>query len=454
MIRRVRGRMKSPEGPRSDPLGRNNLATMNAPQPGPDRVVIRNVRVFDGIADKTADNVDVLIESRRVVAVSSSPIAGDQSDGVLEIQADGKFLMPGLSDAHAHLMGNANTMLDFLQGPTGVVYGNTIAGAKDTLLRGFTTVRDLGGDTASIKSLIDRGTFEGPRIFPSQAMISQTSGHADFAFSYEAPAEFGGRTSRTDDLHFTRVANGVPHVLAAVREQLRQGASQIKLTVGGGVSSMYDPLNTLQYTSEEIEAAVKAASDYGTYVATHVYTVEGIRRAVAAGVKSIEHGHLADEDTIKLLADEGVWLSMQPFLEPDHHYADASRTAKNAEVCQGTDDVYGWAKQHGVKTAWGTDLLLEPKLAARQSEMAARLGQWYSNVEALKMLTSGNAELFELAGPRNSYGAAKLGVIAEGAWADLILVDGDPLEDLSVIADPDDRFVVIMKDGRIVKNTL
>lgn len=417
-------------------------------------MIIRNVRVFDGVHEQTTDNADVLVEGSHIVAVSTSPVAGDASEGVVEIDGRGRFLMPGLTDAHVHLMGNANSMLDFVQGPTGTLYGNTIAEAKRMLLRGFTTVRDMGGDLAPVKGLIDRGTFEGPRIFPSQAMISQTSGHADFAFVYDIPEEFGGRPSRTEDIHFTRVADGVPRVLAAVREQLRQGATQIKLTLGGGAASMYDPLNTLQYTPDEISAAVQAATDYGTYVATHVYTPAGIRRAIAAGVKSIEHGHLADEETVRLVAEKDVWLSMQPFAEDDHHYPDPVRAAKNTEICHGTAQVYEWAKQYGVKTAWGTDLLLEPQSAARQSVMAARLGEFYSSFEALKMLTSGNAELFEMAGERNSYRGGKLGVIAEGAWADMILVDGDPLADLSLIGNPEVNFKLIVKDGQVVKNAL
>lgn len=417
-------------------------------------MIIRNVRVFDGVNDATQDNADVLIEGTHIVAVSSSPVAGDASDGVIEIDGKGRFLMPGLSDAHVHLMGNANSMVDFLQGPTGTLYGNTIAEAKRMLLRGFTTVRDMGGDTAPIKGLIDRGTFEGPRIFPSQAMISQTSGHADFSFVYDVPEEFGGKPARTEDIHFTRIADGVPRVLAAVREQLRQGASQIKLTLGGGAASMYDPLTTLQYTPDEITAAVEAAADYGTYVATHVYTPAGIARAIDAGVKSIEHGHLADEATIRRIGETETWLSMQPFAEDDHHYPDPVRAGKNAEICHGTDQVYAWAKQYGVKTAWGTDLLLEPQSAARQSVMAARLSDFYSNVDALKMLTSGNAALFELAGERNTYRGGKIGVLAEGAWADVILVDGDPIADLSLIADPDTNFKLIVKNGQVVKNTL
>lgn len=416
------------------------------------KVIVRNVRLFDGVSSQTQDNVDVLIQGEKVAAISSSPISS--SDGAVEIDGSGGFLMPGLSDAHVHLMGNANGMVDFLQGPTGALYGNTIAEAKRMLLRGFTSVRDMGGDTAPVKTLIDRGTFEGPRIFPSQAMISQTSGHADFAFVYDTPKAFGGRPSRTEDIHFTRVADGVPQVLAAVREQLRQGASQIKLTLGGGAASMYDPLSTLQYTPDEIRAAVQAATDYGTYVATHVYTPAGIARALDAGVRSIEHGHLADKATVRAIGEAGAWLSMQPFAEDDHHYPDPVRAAKNTEICHGTAQVYEWASQYGVKTAWGTDLLLEPALAPRQSAMAARLGGFYSNADALKMLTSGNAGLFELAAERNAYRGGKLGQLTPGSWADMILVDGDPLDDLSVIGAPDEYFKLIIKGGRIVKNEL
>jgi imidazolonepropionase-like amidohydrolase len=435
-------------------MGSTNFGNMTLRKPVPSRTIIRDVHVFDGISDQIRVGVDVLLDGARVTAVSTSPIATDQPSEVLEIHGGGRYLIPGLTDAHVHLMGNANTMAEFMQGPTGTLYGNTIAESRRMLLRGFTTVRDMGGDTAPIKDLIDRGVFEGPRIFPSQAMISQTSGHADFAFIYDIPREFGGHSSRTEDIHFTRVADGVPQVLTAVREQLRQGASQIKLTLGGGAASMYDPLSTLQYIPEEISAAVRAANDYGTYVAAHVYSNAGIARALDAGVSSIEHGHLADEATVARIGEANAWLSIQPFAEDDHHYPDAERAGKNAEICRGTEPVYGWAKKHGVKTAWGTDLLLEPQAADRQNLMAARLSEYYSDFQALKMLTSGNAELFEMAGERNSYRAGRLGVIAEGGWADLILVDGDPSANLSLVANPDRNFRVIIKNGQIVKNEL
>ncbi|MDY6809590.1 MAG: amidohydrolase family protein [Actinomycetota bacterium] len=418
------------------------------------RLVIRNVSVFDGLSDAAVDCCDVLVEGERISAVSTSPIGDAPGQETVEIDGAGRFLMPGMSDAHVHLMGNANSYLDFVMGATGLLVANTLAEAKRMLHRGFTSVRDMGGDTAPLKTVIDRGDFEGPRIFPSQAMISQTSGHGDFAFVYETPYAFGGGPSRTDSIGFTRTVDGVDRVLTAVREQLRTGASQIKLTIGGGAASMYDPLYTLQFTAEEMRAAVNAAEDYGTYVATHVYTVPGITRAIDAGVRSIEHGHLADESTVALIGEKGIWLSMQPFAEDDHHYPDPDRAEKNRQICDGTEDVYAGARKYGVKVAFGTDLLLEPQSAARQSVMAARLGEFYSNAESLQMLTSGNAELFEMSGERNPYGSARLGVLAPGSWADLLVVEGDPLADLSVLSDSDANLKLIMKSGKVYKNVL
>src|SRR5699024_5275336 len=214
-----------------------------------------------------------------------------------------------------------------------------------------------------------------------------------------------------------RVADGADRVLAAVREQLKKGASQIKLMTGGGAASMYDPLYTLQFVPAEISAAVQAAEDYGTYVATHVYTVAGVRRAIAAGVRSIEHGQLVDEDTVRLMSDKGTWLSLQPFAEHDHNYPDPDRAQKNLQICDGVEHVYGWAAKHGVKVAFGTDLLLEPQQAGLQSEMMTRLGEYYSNAEALRMVTSGNAELLRMSGDRDPYRHGRIGDITHSAFA-------------------------------------
>ncbi|WAJ45594.1 amidohydrolase family protein [Mycobacterium sp. Aquia_216] len=416
-----------------------------------ERLLLKNVEIFDGLSDRARPG-HVLIEGTRIAAVESSPIA--ETDQTTVLDGAGRVLMPGMIDAHVHLVGMANTLIGLALATQTELAATTLARAKDTLLRGFTTVRDMAGDTVGIKKVIDAEPDLGPRIYPSQAAISQTAGHGDFSFAYEAPTALGGNESRAEQIGFMRVADGADRVLAAVREQLKLGASQIKLMVGGGVASLYDPLYTLQFTPTELRAAVQAAEDYGTYVATHVYTVAGIRRAVEAGVKSIEHGHLADEATVALLAERDVWLSMQPFVEHDHNFPNPDNAEKNRQVCGGTDQVYRWAKKHGVQVAWGTDLLFEPENNARQSEMMARLAEHFTNVEAVKMVTSGNASLLRLSGERDPYKSARLGEITVDAWADVLLINGDPLADLSVLAAPADNIAVIVKDGTVVKRTI
>ncbi|TGD86760.1 amidohydrolase family protein [Mycolicibacterium sp. CH28] len=414
-------------------------------------LLIKNVRVFDGLSGSLVPG-HVLIDGSKIAAVDTSPIA--ESTAATVIDGADRVLMPGMIDAHAHLVGMANTMLDLAMASQTQLAATTLARAKGTLLRGFTTVRDMAGDTAGIKKVIDGEPALGPRIYPSQAAISQTGGHGDFGFVYERPTALGGNESRAETIGFMRVADGVDRVMAAVREQLKLGASQIKLMAGGGAASLYDPLYTVQFSEQEMVAAVQAAADYGTYVATHVYNVTGIHRAVQAGVKSIEHGHLADEATVAMLAERDVWLSTQPFAEHDHSFLNPDSAEKNREICSGTPHIYEWANKHGVKLAWGTDLLFEPESVGRQSEMMARLGEYVSNVDALKMVTSGNAALLRLAGERDPYKTARLGEITAGAWADVLLVNSDPTVDLKVLADADTGLAVIVKDGVIVKNSL
>nr|WP_277876756.1 amidohydrolase family protein [Fischerella sp. FACHB-380] len=235
-----------------------------------------------------------------------------------------------------------------------------------------------------------------------------------------------------------------------------QGASQIKLAAGGGVASSYDPIDVSEYTEAEFKAAVDAAANWNTYVTIHAYTPTAIQTAIRAGVKCIEHGQLMDEETAKLMAKKGIWLSMQPFLDDEdaNPYPEGSANrARQLQVFQGTDIAYKLAKKYNIKTAWGTDTLHSAKNAARQGAQLAKMVRWYTPAEVLRMATSTNAELLALSGPRNPY-PGKLGVVEEGALADLLLVNGNPLENIQLIEDPAKNFVVIMKDGKIYKNTL
>jgi len=413
-------------------------------------ILINNVRIFDGIGDHVRPG-NVLIVGRTIKQISASPIAPLPNTQVIDGGA--RVLMPGLTDAHWHMTMAATRPDDLRQADTGLMYANTVAEARRTLLRGFTTVRDAGGPIFGIKAAIDRGVVPGPRVYPSGALISQTGGHGDFAPGYEAPFTMGGRPSYLEAIGAFAVANGVSEVLAATREQLKKGASQVKLAVGGGVASDFDPIESLQYTPDEIRAAVQAANDWGTYVAVHVYTTAGVRRALDAGVKSIEHAHLADEATIRLIGEKGAWLSTQPFETGDEPLPPES-LAKARSIVGAWERILTWAKNDNVHVAFGTDLIFSGTGTSRENLMLTRFAKVYSNVEVLKIATSGNCALFAMSGERNPYKEAKLGVLQEGAWADMLLVNGDPTVDIDLLADPDRNFVVIIKNGDIFKNTL
>jgi len=327
--------------------------------------------------------------------------------------------------------------------------------AEATLMRGFTTVRDMGGPVFGLKRAIDEGVMVGPRIYPSGAMISQTSGHGDFRFSFELPRTPGGPLSHSEMEGVAAIADSPDEVRLRAREQLRHGASQIKVMAGGGVSSPYNPIESTQFTEPEIRAAVEAAENWGTYVAVHAYTPQSIRQAVAAGVKCIEHGQLIDEPTAKLLADKGIWWSLQPLTYDESRLAVMSPFSKKKAlaVFAGTENAYQLAKKYKIKTAWGSDILFDADAASHQGTYLTKMVRWYTPAEALKMATADNGELLALSGYINPY-PGKLGVIEEGALADLLLIDGDPLQNIKLIEDPGKTLLVIVKDGKIYKNAI
>jgi imidazolonepropionase-like amidohydrolase len=427
-------------------------APLNAQTPPPASTVFQNVRIFDGTSSRLSGPSHVLVRGNKIELISSTQIA--RADGAL-IDGGGRTLMPGLIDMHWHTMMVRPTVAQMLSGDVGHL--NLVAGAEaaDTLMRGFTTIRDLGGPAFGLKRAIDDGTVIGPRIYPSGAIISVTSGHGDFRQPFEVPRVLGNPLSRGEQVGAAMIADSPDEVRVRVREQLMQGASQIKLTAGGGVASPHSPLDATTFTEAELRAAVEAASNWGTYVTVHAYTPESIQRSIAAGVKCIDHGHLMDEPTARLIAEKGVWLSMQAF--PDElaegFPPGSFERQKATEVFAGTDTTYKLAKKYKLKTAWGTDILFSAALAQRHGTLLTKLVRWYTPAEVLRMATATNAELLALSGKRNPY-PGKLGVIEQGALADLLLVDGNPIEDINLIEDPGKNFVVIMKDGKIYKNTL
>lgn len=413
-------------------------------------VLINRVLIFDGINEKVIKG-NVLVEEGHIQKISELPIS---AEGVTVIDGKGKFLMPGLIDAHWHSYMSCNTMMDLLTADDAYTQFKAGHEAGKTLLRGFTTIRDAGGPVFGLKRAIDEGILSGPRIYPSGSIISQTGGHGDFRAVYEEPRPFDccGLT-HTEEIGAAIIADGVDAVTVATRNNLRLGASQIKLMTGGGVASLYDRLEDTQYFEEEINAAVKAAEDVGTYVMVHVYVPRAISRAIHAGVKSIEHGHLIDEPTMSLIAEKDVWLSMQPFTLEDNQYPTKEQQAKHEMVVRGTDSTYHLAKKYKVNLAWGTDLLFNPANTVNENKGIGKLQKWFSNFDILKMVTHDNAELLALSGSRNPY-PGKLGVIEEGALADLILVEGNALEDVTLLENPEKNILLIMKGGQIYKNTL
>lgn len=417
------------------------------------QILIENVRILDHETQALTSPMNVLVSGQKIEKISSVKISSPNQD-VVKINGGGKTLMPGLIDVHVHMVFGSLTMAQMMSPDMSeeMLMNKVGEASHKMLMRGFTSVRDAGGPIFPLKLAIDKGKVAGPRIWPSGATISQTAGHGDFRTPDERSRRFFGKASRAEELGATFIADGRDEVLTAKRENLRFGASQIKLMAGGGTSSAYDPIDVTQYTFDEMKAAVDAAEDWGTYVMVHAYTPRAVQRAVEAGVKSIEHGQMLDEETLKILAKKGVWLSLQNLMDNNENM-DEQRKEKRKPVLDGQDKVWPLAKKLGVKLAWGTDFLFEPELNDEQNSYILRLQKWFTNAEILKMITQDNGELLQLSGLRSPY-PGKLGVVEEQALADLILVDGNPLKDLSLIANPDKNFLVIIKDGQIYKNTI
>lgn len=417
-------------------------------------IVFENVRIFDGTRPSLSAPSNVLVRGNIIEKISTGPIPTDRRADTQIIAGGGRILMPGLSDMHWHAMMARPTPAQILS--NGVGYTTLLAGAEATatLMRGFTSVRDLGGPVFDLKRAIDDRLLPGPRIYPSGAIITITGGHGDFREIADLPRTTGGTLSRVEQLGGAAIADSPDEVRKRAREQLMQGASQIKLTAGGGVASPFSPLEVTTFTEAELRAAVEAATDWGTYVSTHAYTSSAVQRSIAAGVKVIEHGHLMDEATARLMAEKGVWLSTQPFVDlGGAKVLPATQQQQMMQVVNGTDAVYNYVKKYKIKTAFGTDILFSPALAEHQGQGIVDLTRWFTPAEALAMATSTNGELLALSGLRNPY-PGKLGIVEEGALADLLLVDGNPLENINLIADPANKFLIIMKDGVIYKNTV
>jgi imidazolonepropionase-like amidohydrolase len=400
--------------------------------------------LLEGFA-KLQASYDVLVNDNCIVSVSPTPI---EPAHATVIDVAGKTLMPGLIDAHAHITG-------LTLSPKNISYpGSEIVLAcsnylRNSLMDGFTTIREAGGADYSIARLLAEGTIIGPRLFYSGRALTQTGGGADF----RTPNELIDPCGHISPFSVMSViADGVDEVRKAAREELRKGATQLKLFASGGVVFPSAAHATrYEYSEPELRAAVEEAESRGTYVMAHVYTDEGIQRCLKAGVRSIEHANFASEQTIAMMSAYGAYLD-PTFISLVQRIESASETRLSNTIVTNLEhtvsrgkQVYQWAKQYSVPIAFGTDLWGPEAQKSQLRELAIRM-ELDSAVDVIRSATAVNAELLMQPG--------KLGTIAPGACADLLIVDGDPLADLHVLLDPRKNLKLIMKDGIIYKNEL
>jgi imidazolonepropionase-like amidohydrolase len=441
-------------------------------------VLFTNVMVFDGTTEMLRD-VDVLVTGNKISQISEEPLAVTASDNMTVIDGGGRTLMPGLIDAHVHLN------LTLLDNPQGIVGANLMTweeigalaprAGQEYLYSGFTTVRDLCGTSAGLRKHVDRGTIDGPRIYVSGACISQASGHGDWRLEPEVVRQGAGDLSHVEKLGLVVIADGADEVLKAARNNLAGGADFTKMMAGGGVTSDRDPITSIQGTMAELEAMVTANKHFGTIGAVHAYMDESVERALKAGVMSIEHGNLMKKSsTFKLMKKKDAWVvpAIVGFSEQilEHPYYGNPANPAYAKVKTMIDNGPTWielAKKYKVNIGYGTDVVVSSVLASRGARdfQMSQYAEAFGNFRLMKMMTSDNGQLMALTGDMNPY-PGKLGVIEEGAYADIILVDGNPLEDIGLLGaapkmfgKPRDTIHIetipfVMKDGKIFMNSM
>ena len=417
------------------------------------RTIIKNVNVFDGKSAKLRENANIVITDNLVTDIFQGDFSSEGADTLID--GGGSFAIPGLTDAHVHLgkvhIDDANPRYD-------AIIGSVVAGKL--LNHGITTVRDAGSMTDGLKRAIDEGAIKGPRIYPSMNYLSQTCGHGD------STAAHINRDIQYRNPRGAVLCDGISEVIRAVREQFYLGASQIKIMAGGGMSSTCDPVETLQFSLEEMKAIVETAADYGSYVLAHLYTPECMKRAVRAGVKSLEHGHWLDEETARMIKDTDTFLNPCPQFTLEeirwNHMGEFSDQALfKKKKKRGGDKVKAHMEEttelinrFDLKILFGTDLMItydhyEPRESLDFTEYKKRFGSF----KGLVASTGNFNELTKLTTYQNPYPDGEIGVLQKGSYADIVIVNDNPAEDLDVLGNTD-NILFVMKDGEIYKNRL
>lgn len=407
-------------------------------------LLLTNANVLDAERGEVLEGHHVLIENDRVREVSDRPISALDADTV---DLRGRTLMPGLIDAHVHVALTTMDLASMGRKPAMLVAIEAAAIMKRMLRRGFTTVRDAAGPVRGLAMAVERGLIEGPRLFYAGRALSQTGGHGDFRPLEDEPSICPCAVLTSGISH---IADGVPAVRAAAREELRQGSSQVKIMASGGVASPTDPIWNVQYSGEEMRAIVEEAQGWRTYAMAHAYTPEAIRRAVEAGVRTIEHGNLIDEPTAHLMAERGAYLvpTLVTYFKIDELGRQLRMPAvslrKVTDVLDAGLGSLERCRDAGVPMGFGTDLLGETHDA--QSEEFTIRTRVLPPADVIRSATTVNAEILGKTG--------ELGVVAAGAIADLLVVDGDPLRDISVLTGQGEKLAGILQNGRWIVNRL
>ena len=442
-----------------------------APAKDTSQTLFTNVRVWDGNSDDRTESTNVLVVDNLIHSIGPNVSGGDDA---MVIDGGGRTLMPGLIEGHGHLQMNGTSLANIENDRNWEELAiRSAVNAKAALMSGFTTWRDAGGMGAGLRKTIDAGLIDGPRIYPSGGFIGPTGSHADFRNSNTPNETLNGPLSAGGRLGMTLTADSVDAIKAAARQNFMQGATQIKIMSSGGVASQFDPWQLDAYSAEEIRAAVEVADAYGSYVISHAYSKKSIMRCLENGVRSIEHGFSFDGDVARLMEEKGAYMTtnMQAFspllsqVSAISASAASTRKANSAQIA--FKDYLENVKKYRPKLGFQGDCIGLPDSCQQQNDHQIYLGAtFFGNHYYLKALTSVNGEIVKLSGKvLDPYPEGKLGVIEAGAYADMLLVDGNPLEDITIIGgnekwfdapvrDGIDTLRVIMKDGEIYKNSL
>lgn len=405
------------------------------------RKLIKNVDVFDGVNGQLQRGRSIVIEGNLVREIIQGEIGEVGFETVLD--GGGRVAMPGMIDAHVHF-GTVFPPTDQLDYAIAV----SASVAKQVLHQGFTTVRDAGGVVQGLKTAFDQNLLEGPRIYPSNSCISQTCGHGDGDWAHIR------RDIQYQIQTFSVLADGVGEVVRAVREQFYKGASQIKLMAGGGCSSDHDPILTVQFREEEMRAAVETARDFGTYVMAHMYTPQSMMRAARAGIKSFEHAHMMDDEAARAIQDKGIFVVPAPQFNKTYDKTLFTPSAKGQIIREREATATELINRYQLKILFGTDLMIvNPEMPPQGSVDLTYYEKRFGTLNALRAATGNFQEVVKLTTYQNPYAEGKIGVLEPGAYADILVVDGDPTQDLSVLSNTD-NLRVIMKDAILYKNTL